>query len=124
MFVVVDDFDPFFETFPLSEQNEEIILTNFVEGLHFFKPLFDGNKLSWFAIHKFADALAAEGIVVVDFFRNYFRVGHHLHIVVVVLVYLNHVDKLICCQFLLTHHLKKCLHLFVSHFFLMRGRRA
>jgi hypothetical protein len=97
VFVAVDNLDPFLQTLPLPEQDEKVILAYFVEGLDFLEPLFDWDELCGFAVDELAHSLAAESVVIMNIFLYYLRVGHHFHVVVVVLVDLNHVDELVCC---------------------------
>ena len=97
----------------ITEGDEEIILANLIEGFNFFKPLLNGNKLDRFRTDEFADTFATKSIIIFNFIFDDFRVRYNLHIVMIIRRFLDQVNKFICCQFLLTHHLEKCCHLWV-----------
>ncbi len=92
-----DNFHPFFKAFPLPKQNEEVVFTNLIEGLDFFEPLFDWDELGWFGVDELADSFAAEGVVVLNLFVYYLRVWDDLHVIMVVLIFADHVNKFVRC---------------------------
>lgn len=95
MLVTGDDLHPLLEALPLPEHDEEVVFADLVEGLHLLKPLLHRDELGGLGVDELADALAAEGVVVLYLLADDFRVRHHLHVVVVVLVLADHVDELI-----------------------------
>lgn len=122
MFVAGNHFHPFLETLPLTEINEKTVFAYLIEGLDLVEPLFDWYEFCGFGVDKLADTLAAESVVLVYFFlsRNDFRVGHYFHVVVVVLVFFNHINKLVGRKLLLSHHLEKSCHLLIRDLNLAR----
>lgn len=110
-----DHSHPFFQRLPLPKRNKEIITANLIKSLHFLKPFLYRNKLDRLGIDKLANSLTAEGIVIFNLFLNNGRIGHHLHIVMIVLVFTDHIDEFIGCEFFLPDHLEECRHLSVVH---------
>ena len=119
MLLGANDFHPFFKALPFPEENEEVVTAYLVEGLDFFEPFLDRYELSGLGVDESTYSFAAEGVVIFDLFVDYFGVWNHLHIVVVVLalLFLNHVYELICSQLLLPHHLAKGCHLTVAYLY-------
>ena len=117
MFFRADNFHPFFEAFPLSKHNKEIVSTNLIKSLDLLKPLLHWNKLCRFWIYKSAHSFATKCVVILYFFAYYLWIRDHLHVVVIILllILLNHVDKFISCQLFLTHHLEKCCYFAICY---------
>lgn len=90
------DFNPFFETFPLSEQNEKVVFANLIESFDFIEPFLYRYKFCGFRVDKFADAFTAKSVIILYFFVDDFRIGDYLHIIVIVLAFADHIDELIC----------------------------
>lgn len=103
-----DHLHPFFQWLPFSEGDKKVVSANLIKSLHFLKPLLHSDELHRLWGDEFADALAAEGVVILDLIFYYFRVGDNLHVIMVILMLSNHVNELVCCQFFLSHHLEEC----------------
>lgn len=71
MFIVGNNLHPFFQTFPFSKKNEEIISTNLIESFYLLEPLRNCDKLRRLRVYKFANTFATECIVVLNLFMNY-----------------------------------------------------
>lgn len=121
MLVTGNDLHPLLEALPFPEHDEEVVFADLIEGLDLLEPLLDGDELGGLGVDELAHSLAAEGVVVSDLLEQYFRVWHHFHVIVVVLIFANHIDELVCSQLLLTHHVEERRHLLVGDLHLCRG---
>lgn len=101
------NFHPFFKGFPFSKHNEEIIFADLIKSFDFIKPFFNWNELSWFRVGKFRDTFTRKSIVVNNIVFYYFRVRNNIHVVVIVWIFSDHVNKLLSSEFFLTYHFKK-----------------
>lgn len=128
-FLIWNNFHPFFEGFPFTEGNKEIVFTNLIECLYFFKPFLNSNKLNRLCWNKFADTFTTKSIIILNFIFDNFWIRNNLHIIMVILCFFYHINKLISCEFLLPNHFEKCgylcivnwiVHLF--HIFLRDSR--
>jgi hypothetical protein len=108
-----DDLHPLLQALPLPKHYEETVSANLIESLHLLEPLLNRNELGRLRVHELAHSLATERVVILYFALNNFGVGHHLHVVVVVLVASDHVDELIRSQLLLPHHVEERRHFLV-----------
>jgi len=115
MFICWNNFNPFFEAFPFSKENEKVIFTDFIESLYLIKPLLNWNEFSRFWIDEFTHSFTTKSVVILYLFVYYFRVSYNFHIIMVILIFTNHIDELVSCKLLLPYHLEKGSYLVISY---------
>lgn len=91
-------------------------MTNLVKSFHFFKPFFNSNKFNRFWTNELTYTFATESIVIFHFVFDDLWIWHNFHIIMIIWVFANHVNELISCKFLLSHHLKECGNLGIVDF--------
>lgn len=110
-----NNFHPFFERLPFSEHNEEVVFAYFIECLNFIKPFLYRDEFNRLWINKFRDSFARECIVVNNVIFYNLGVRNDFHVVMIIGIFSDHVNKLLGCKFFLTNHFEKCSHLSVLY---------
>ena len=92
-----NDLHPLLQTFPLPKSYEKFIFTNLIKSLHFLKPFFYWNKLRRLWTDELTHSFTTERIIILNLFVDYLGIRYDLHVVVIVLMFADHVDEFISC---------------------------